>query len=1107
MDNIPTPGSAIIRERGFSAGQAGCHASPARVGLGIERPGPRRDEDNLSPSPLPKAFESMLKTTTETGDIGIFSIKSSQVPPPVNGPRRVGNYNENGPPKPPQRVFQQYGPSTVDDRRRLPSYARDTTSELISMYESPSQKSSHVFDDTTDYRSCSMTQSTSFSLSNHRSYTSLRSQPNEPGLLQRPRSPFAYPTPLRRSGFRPSSPALTDGGGVDYRRRAELNRSPYGPGHNASSPSSLYAQKRKPPMLRPDGNRSHTSLLSQPSPPRRCSSPLDPHSGNVGKEWSRRLGPSSVNTSPARSTFSLSSTVNMFAMNQPPSNTTTLGKAQPSTPLYYDYTEEFDVEEYSQPAVRDPPPQFRIAETIPEDCAIHTDRASLVDPNAQSVAPSPKSGVQISSSSASILQVTPQDEYEFDFNGSTGSVRQTRKEGLTAPTEFNKQNNQRANEGTQLQGLYSEAQDLNKHAEEVFGLSPVKSISSELRQNEKPLASGSSTFSHQARRDVSYGKPEEDQVENSPSMASEKKPKPNEMQGNQNEKSTHDILTTPRKTNNASRSSYSPASSKEQERPQKRSCSLDFSSARPKKMRSSGFNSIDTGLSDLAELLTSLENVGDHNGIDDTSEVPVVPPERAMNSPTVPDDVIKLEAQRRSPTPPLQVFSRNQTQAAENRPRAQSNQHHKHQRPATDHLPAMNTKDLSLEIPRKSVSRSGSPMHSPKPISPVRQLKLKNSVPQLMKALPPLPLHLRMCAVPVVETEVREVDKPSLSPPKHLEHHSDLPKEIQFPPKTFQPIRTQVTTNSQPLVEVPEAGDPSSSSRTLGVKSTQETLANLTSPPKLRLKMRISGATKSSPHDSRPWNSEDNYPWSSKDPSIRLASMMPRQKSESSKPARFKLKASRTSKSLHDTIKINREAGDPKVMSDLHMSDHKDLFNSHHPPTGLSSIFRHVGQHLHSRKASTNSSHPSRGRDVMSGLGGVLAQSPPQDDEPLTHLESQLRVSNESSKAVGSNSLQARFSNLKNRLSIPYLSRSGSRSCDNVTMKGIKRANGDLIPLVARSVPNLRATIELSVEVEDTTLHSSNRARRLKLKDKLSKWIKGARRAIAARVRSLSSTG
>ena len=233
MDNLPTPSSAILRDRGFSASHAGNHSTPARNVM--ERAGSRNgatsraSQASHSPSNLPKAFESMLKNTTETGDIGMFSIKPSRVPPSFNSPRRGGPYNENASLKQhqQQQSFQPYGVPAVDDRRRLPSYARDTTSELISMYESPSQKSSRVFDDNTDYRSFSMTHSTPHSLSNHRSYTSLRSQREGGALLQRPRSPFAYPTRLRRPGFRPSSPAFTDGGAVDYRRRAEIDRQPY----------------------------------------------------------------------------------------------------------------------------------------------------------------------------------------------------------------------------------------------------------------------------------------------------------------------------------------------------------------------------------------------------------------------------------------------------------------------------------------------------------------------------------------------------------------------------------------------------------------------------------------------------------------------------------------------------------------------------------------------------------------------------------------------------------------------------------------------------------------------------------------------------------------
>jgi hypothetical protein len=184
----------------------------------------RRSEENHVSSPaIPKVFESMLKTTTETGEEGLFAIKPPRVP---HSPRKIGGAYRDSPLHKSNEV-QPYGGAVVDDRRRLPSYARDASSEVISMYETASQKSAHRAFDDPEYRSYSMTQTYStYSLSNHRSYASLRSQP-ESTVLQRPRSPFAYPCRLKRPGFRPSSPALTDGGGIDYSKRAEIERLPY----------------------------------------------------------------------------------------------------------------------------------------------------------------------------------------------------------------------------------------------------------------------------------------------------------------------------------------------------------------------------------------------------------------------------------------------------------------------------------------------------------------------------------------------------------------------------------------------------------------------------------------------------------------------------------------------------------------------------------------------------------------------------------------------------------------------------------------------------------------------------------------------------------------
>ncbi|KAH8602570.1 hypothetical protein B0O99DRAFT_498759, partial [Bisporella sp. PMI_857] len=363
---IPVNGSPSLERR---------PAGSTRSRPDMNRPSTRvsilRTEENRAPPALPKAFQSMLKTTTETGDIGMFSIKPPRVPHPPSSPRRMqGAYGESGSQSSQRpRNYPSYGPSGVDDRRRLPSYVRDASSEIISMYETPSQKSANRGYDESDYRSYSMNQGYSqYALNNHRSYSSLRSQPEGHGHTQRPRSPFAYPARLRRPGFRPSSPALTDGGVVDYSRRAEIDRGTYAPRTN--SPSSLYAQKRYaiPPPLRSNVNRSTPSLLSQSPSSRRSPSPYTRQDEAVSTpDWSHRNMPASINSSPARSILSLASTINLYHTASAVSTATTPGKLHPPSPLYYDYTEDFDVDDYNPPPVLEPPPQFRIERTIPED--------------------------------------------------------------------------------------------------------------------------------------------------------------------------------------------------------------------------------------------------------------------------------------------------------------------------------------------------------------------------------------------------------------------------------------------------------------------------------------------------------------------------------------------------------------------------------------------------------------------------------------------------------------------------------------------------------------------------------------------------------------------
>jgi hypothetical protein len=85
-----------------------------------------------SPAPL----ESMLKKTTETGDIGLFSISPVRSISASHIPRRprAGWAEVIAEPSP---ISSAEALDLIDDRRSLPSY-RDSTSEIISLDESDS---------------------------------------------------------------------------------------------------------------------------------------------------------------------------------------------------------------------------------------------------------------------------------------------------------------------------------------------------------------------------------------------------------------------------------------------------------------------------------------------------------------------------------------------------------------------------------------------------------------------------------------------------------------------------------------------------------------------------------------------------------------------------------------------------------------------------------------------------------------------------------------------------------------------------------------------------------------------------------------------------------
>lgn len=897
-----------------------------------------------------------------------------------------------------------------------------------------------------------------------------------------------------------------------------------------------------PPLaLRPEGNKSTPSLLCQPSPPRRSSSPLVPHSnGNIGHDWPCRNGLASVNTSPARSTFSLSSTVNIFPTYLSPSTTTTPGKPQPASPLYYDYTEDFETEEYTQPIVRDPPPQFRIAETIPEDRATNPDQPSLVDTNTRTTA-SLSSGVRVSSSSASIHQVSVHEGQDQNGSVTTEPRWPIRKASLGArngaikpsidPIEIRKENNNSANSA-----FKHNAQELNNNADKVvFGISssplltligqkngkePTVDSAEELKsakgiQGQIPAESKLSSpagvtiqtmgLSRLRSSSFVYGNSNMNGNNQAPQERENHGPKPRKLASS----------SSPVRIPNDKRAKHGAQYN------QKRSSSLDSTAARSKRVRSSGFSSVDTSFTELADLISSLEIANRSQCPETVVEKSIIPPERnAMVSPTIPERVLTgRSSSSQNISPALFAFSTQaigstQTNMPDPQPkRTQGHQRTTHQEPAQGRG-SHDIPGFSTPMPRKSVSRSGSPMLAPKPISPARQLKLKNSVPQLMKALPPLPPDgpTRLGPPPAEVSPVDETKLPCNFSRILPEGDSTVTKGALSSLKS-----AQTSQASSKQTESSKITSESSVTSALALSSTAQVSLNpttLQSPPRMKLKLRNSGIlSNASPHDSRPWNSEENYPWANHSTSIRLPSLIKDDKSTGSKAPKFKLKLSHNSNVTSETVRVNRDSADSRLGTGLHLPNPKDLFT---PVAGLDSIFRQVGKHIHSRKSSANSSPLARESTPAPAIRGQTIstdkshQSEPQSNDlvvpPIIPSEVKSFFSDDSSNIPGRHSLRKRFSNLRAKIVVPYGMRTTeAQSCDDVTLRSRNRPE-DARPYAARSVPNLHDSIETDSE-DETLRRSSERIHRRRLREKLSKWLKGARSAIAARVRSLSLSG
>lgn len=328
--------------------------------------------------------EGMLRKTTETGNIGIFSINVTGAHDHLygrpGGLRARASLNDlRQPHRPWSRSSDR--PAGRDDRKQLPSY-RDSTSEIISMYGSENHSSKSLSSSLTtpcdEYapRSYSMTSCgpRGYFMQRHNGGQHLQ---DYQGRIQRPRSPYPYPTRLPRHGIRPASPALTESGDVDYSRMVEIDRISYVscvvPARCSERPSTDHTQQRtthhphktlfpykttRTPMplsLRQDANFSTRSLsdnhvTDRHYPPRPRNRPPQPSHLH---EWVVRPRERLESGSSDQSLRTMSLTSMSGGYGRASSRARGIA-AVPKKPLFYDYSENFE-------DIVEPPPVVPIA--------------------------------------------------------------------------------------------------------------------------------------------------------------------------------------------------------------------------------------------------------------------------------------------------------------------------------------------------------------------------------------------------------------------------------------------------------------------------------------------------------------------------------------------------------------------------------------------------------------------------------------------------------------------------------------------------------------------------------------------------------------------------
>ncbi len=312
-------------------------ANVSRNGSRSQKGKPAKGQGQTPNKIKPDAVSSMLRTTTETGDVGQFSARPSRLPRSIS---RLPTRSRSGSLNPPATPFRPNvrGPIPRFDSRGLP--------RPVPSYSALSRHDT-VRSNLTSYHT------------NPR--TRCRGVPRMPHGYDRRPSPAAasglyghssFVTVRGRPGYRPVSPAFSDAqsmpaynGVHGYHRAASAATV-------GSSPASMFA--RDHPYAYRDVNNSASSLIRFPSPAMPGAFP------RIGRSPFPSRNATPVSASLHNPTRIPNGSVESF-------HTMQRSVTRSTTPVYYDYTEAF-MEEYRQEPGHDLTisPLFSADHTIPE---------------------------------------------------------------------------------------------------------------------------------------------------------------------------------------------------------------------------------------------------------------------------------------------------------------------------------------------------------------------------------------------------------------------------------------------------------------------------------------------------------------------------------------------------------------------------------------------------------------------------------------------------------------------------------------------------------------------------------------------------------------------